>query len=123
MIVEANGKGLEETLGLDEEKTLNMTLFYIVKGDLPTRLEKVRIIVTTLNLAVFSRNIEGILGFISQRRGVVAKCAALTAKRTAKGFMTIAAQYLLPAVAGNALGFLVEKEDAPVHVMGDNPFF
>ena len=30
---------------------------------------------------------------------------------------------LLPAVAGYAFGFLVEKKDLPVHVMGNDSFF
>jgi len=37
--------------------------------------------------------------------------------------MAISIQDLLPAVSGNAFGFLVEKKDASVHVMGNDSFF
>jgi hypothetical protein len=47
----------------------------------------------------------------------------LTAKRAAKSLVAISPQDLLPAVAGNTFGLLIEKKDAPVHVMGNDAFF
>jgi hypothetical protein len=45
------------------------------------------------------------------------------AKGAAECLMAIPSQNFLPAVPGNAFGFLVEKKDAPVHVMGNDALF
>jgi hypothetical protein len=37
--------------------------------------------------------------------------------------MTIPAQHVFTPVTGDAFGFGIKKKDAPVHVVGDNPFF
>jgi hypothetical protein len=47
----------------------------------------------------------------------------LTAKRAAKRLVAISTQNFLTGIAGDPFGFLVEKKDAPVHVMGNDTFF
>jgi hypothetical protein len=37
--------------------------------------------------------------------------------------MAIPAQHFITRVTADAFGFGIEKKDAPVHVVGDNPFF
>ena len=71
----------------------------------------------------FSSNINGIFGCARQFRLVYAKCTVLAAEGAAKRLVAISPQDLLPAVAGYAFGFLVEKKDLPVHVMGNDSFF
>ena len=51
VVVEVNGKGLEEPLSLDADNMLNITISYDVKGDSSESLEKVRLI------AIFRRTI------------------------------------------------------------------
>jgi hypothetical protein len=72
-------------------------------------------------LAAFGVNIDGVLGFGSQVGRMFAKDTALSAKGAAESLVAISAQYFLALVTGNVLGFRVEKKDAPVHVMGNNP--
>ena len=54
---------------------------------------------------------------------VDAKGTMLTAEGAAKGFMAITPHDLIPAIAGNTLGFLIEEKDAAVHVVGNDALF
>jgi hypothetical protein len=54
---------------------------------------------------------------------MLTKDTALTAKRSAESLVAITTQYFFARVTGDAFGFGIEKKDAPVHIMGNNPFF
>jgi hypothetical protein len=77
----------------------------------------------SLRLAAFGADVQGVFGFLRQFGRIFTKNTAFSAKGTAKSLMAIPAQYIRAAVTGDAFGFRIEKKDAPVHVMGNNPFF
>jgi hypothetical protein len=74
-------------------------------------------------LAAFGCDGKGRLRVFSRIGHVIRKFASPTAKRMAESLMAVFAQDIFPVVTGNTFGFLVEKKDAPIHVMGNYSFF
>ena len=54
---------------------------------------------------------------------MVAEGAALPAEGDAEGVVAVPAEDFFPAESGNLFGLLVEKEDAAIQVVRDNPLF
>ena len=52
----------------------------------------------------------------------MAKGTLPAAKRAVKNFVAILSQNVVFRKTGYSFSFLIEKEDAPVQVMGDDPF-